>query len=199
MDADASAPDGREVVEPVDRAAWRAWLEARHADSPSIWLLFHKQSSGRTGVSYEEAVEEALCFGWIDSRRNTLDEHRYIQLFAPRKPRGAWSRINKERIERLVAAGLMAPAGAAAIAAAKANGSWSTYDAAEDLLVPGDLSAALAADPEAQRQFDAFSPSSRKAILFWIASARRAPTREKRIAETVRLAAQGIRANHWQR
>ena len=109
MDADASAPDERKMIKTKDRATWRAWLEARHADSPSIWLLFHKQSSGRTGVSYEEAVEEALCFGWIDSRRNMLDEHRYIQLFAPRKPRGAWSRINKERIERLVAAGLMAP------------------------------------------------------------------------------------------
>ena len=189
--------DGIERYYAPDRRAWREWLEQHHAGSSGVWLIYYKKESGKPRVPYDEAVEEALCFGWVDSRPNVLDDERYMQLFSPRKPGSPWSRLNKRRVERLIAQGLMAPAGMAAIEAAKRDGSWDVYDAIEDLTVPDDLRAALAANDEARAYFDAFSPTSKKNILWWIASARRPETRAKRIEETVRLAAQNIKANHY--
>ena len=186
--------DGREIVEVPDRAAWRRWLAERHEQRDAIWLVFHKRTSGGTSPSYDEAVEEALCFGWIDSTVNRLDDERSLQLFAPRKPRGTWSASNKERVARLEAAGLLAPAGLAAIERAKENGSWNALDAVERLEEPPDLSAALDATPAAREQWNGFSPSSRKAILWWIVSAKRPETRARRVEQTVRMAAQGLRA-----
>src|SRR3954452_14858733 len=127
----------------ADRAAWRAWLEANHAASPGVWLVFYKKASGRPGVSYDEAVDECLCFGWIDSKVNRIDEHRYRQLITPRKPGGGWSKVNKAKIERLIGQGLMAPAGLAKIDAAKADGSWTSLDAVEAMTMPDDFAAAL--------------------------------------------------------
>jgi uncharacterized protein YdeI (YjbR/CyaY-like superfamily) len=146
-------------------------------------------------VPYPELVEEALCVGWIDSLANRLDDERHLQLMTPRRRGSGWSRANKERVERLRAAGLMAPAGLAAVEAAMADGSWSALDEVESLVEPPELAAALDALPPARASWDGFSPSSRKAILQWIASARRPATRERRIAETARLAAEGRRAN----
>lgn len=186
--------DGREIVEVPDRAAWRRWLAERHEQREAIWLVFHKRSSDGTSPSYEEAVEEALCFGWIDSTVNRLDERRTLQLFAPRKPRSAWSLSNKERVARLERDGLLAPAGIAAIEAAKENGSWSAFDDVERLVEPPDLAAALDASPAARESWNGFSPSSRKAILRWLVSAKRPQTRAKRVEQTVRMAAKGLRA-----
>jgi uncharacterized protein YdeI (YjbR/CyaY-like superfamily) len=186
--------DGREIVEVPGRAAWRRWLADRHEQREAIWLVFHKKTSDGTGPSYEEAVEEALCFGWIDSTANKLDEHRNLQLFAPRKPRSTWARSNKERVARLERGGLLAPAGIAAIEVAKANGSWTALDAIERLEEPPELASALDANDAAREYWNGFSPSSRKAILWWIVSAKRPETRAKRVEQTVRMAAQGLRA-----
>ena len=186
--------DGREIVEVPDRASWRRWLAKRHEQREAVWLVFHKKSSSGMGPSYEEAVEEALCFGWIDSTVNRLDEHRNLQLFAPRKPRSTWSRSNKERVARLEREGLLAPAGVAAIELAKQNGSWTALDAVERLEEPAELAAALDAEPAARESWNGFSPSSRKAILWWVVSAKRPETRAKRVEQTVRMAAKGLRA-----
>ena len=160
----------------------------------AVWLVFHKQASDGTSPSYEQAVEEALCFGWIDSTVNRLDERRSVQLFAPRRPRSTWSASNKERVARLEREGLLAPAGIAAIERAKDSGSWSALDAVERLEESPDLAAALDADVSARENWNGFSPSSRKAILWWVVSAKRPETRAKRIEQTVRMAAKGLRA-----
>jgi uncharacterized protein YdeI (YjbR/CyaY-like superfamily) len=186
--------DGRQIVEVSDRAAWRRWLAERHNQRDAIWLVFHKKTSDGTSPSYDEAVEEALCFGWIDSTANRLDEWRSLQLFAPRKPRSTWSMSNKERVARLEREGLLAPAGIAAIEVAKANGSWTALDAVERLEEPPELAAALDANGAARENWNGFSPSSRKAILWWVTSAKRQETRVKRIEQTARMAAKGLRA-----
>lgn len=182
-----------DTIAPPTRAAWRAWLAEHHASSPGVWLIIRKKNISGPGVTYEEAVEEALCFGWIDSKTATLDATRFKQVFTPRKPRGTWARSNKERVTRLIEQGLMTPAGLATIELALANGTWTAADASDDLAVPDDLAAALAAHPAAERHWHGFSASVRKGILYWIASAKRPETRARRIARTVELAGQNIR------
>lgn len=184
-------------VHPLSRAEWRAWLETNHTQTTGIWLISYKKATGKPRLEYEESVEEALCFGWIDSVANKLDEERSLLWFAPRKPRSGWSRPNKERVERLIQAGLMRPAGMAKIAAAQQDGSWSALDAVEALEIPPDLAAALADNPPATEHFTNFPRSVKRAILEWISQARKPETRAKRVEETARLAAQNIRANQW--
>lgn len=186
-----------ERVTAKDRTAWRAWLAKHHAGSPGVWLVYYKKDSGQPSVVYAEAVEEALCYGWIDSRPNKLDDDRYMQLFSPRKPKSPWSKLNKDRVARLIQAGRMTPAGLAKIEQAKADGSWARYDGVETLSVPPDLKRALAANATARKHFGAFSPSSKKIILWWIHSAKKPETRAKRVAETVALAEKNIKANHY--
>ena len=186
-----------ELIAPKDRASWRAWLERNHERPDGVWLLIRKKGSAKDGVVYEDAVEEALCFGWIDATSNGYDEDHYKQWMAPRKPKGVWAASNKARVERLIAGGLMTPAGLQKIEAAKVDGSWSALDAFEDLTVPEDLAEALEATPPARERFDAFPPGTRKQILYWIAQAKRPETRAKRIAQTADLAAQDIRVNEW--
>ncbi|HEX9695067.1 MAG TPA: YdeI/OmpD-associated family protein [Actinomycetota bacterium] len=181
------------TVHPRSRAAWRSWLARNHATSTGVWLVSFKKSTGKQRLSYEDSVEESLCFGWIDSLAKPFDGERSMQLFTPRKPKGNWSATNKRRVAALIAAGLMTERGMAAIEVAKRNGAWTAGDDAENLIVPADLRRALAA-AKASRNFGAFSPSSRRAILFWIGSAKRSETRAKRIAETARLAAKNRRA-----
>ena len=187
---DALAPDGRAMVGPFDRGGWRAWLIANHASSRGAHLVSWRRSSGRTSVAYEEAVEEALCVGWIDSVAGRLDDDRALQWFSPRRPDSGWARSNKERVERLTAAGLMLPAGLAAIEEAKRNGTWTMLDDVENLVVPDDLAAALDAAPPARDHWDAFSRSRRRAILVWLVQAKRPETRAKRVAD---VAAQASR------
>jgi uncharacterized protein YdeI (YjbR/CyaY-like superfamily) len=178
-----------EQVYVADRTAWRQWLSTHHATSPGIWLVFDKKSSRPDRLAYVDAVEEALCYGWIDSTVRTLDDARYVQLMAPRKPKSTWAATNKARVERLIAQGLMAEPGLASIERAKANGSWTSLDAVEAMVVPADLTKALRALPGAAKNFAAFSPSARKAYLHWISQAVRAETRADRVAQVARLAA----------
>lgn len=190
--ASGKAPD--EVVA-KDRAAWRRWLERNHATSAGVWLLVGKKGSGIASVTYEEAVEEALCFGWIDAKGTRLDDTRYRQWMTPRRRGSGWAASNKARVERLIAEGRMAPAGLAAIEAAKADGSWTKLDASTSLEVPPDLASAMGAYPDARRHFDAFPPGARRAIIYWIASAKRPETRAKRVQQTAELAQENVRAN----
>ncbi len=180
-----TAPDGRPMAGPFDRAGWREWLIANHEASKGVYLLSWRRGSGRTSVSYEEAVEEALCVGWIDSSGRVLDEERSIQWFAPRRARSVWARSNKQRVARLTVAGLMLPAGLAAIEDAKLSGMWTLLDDVEDLLVPDDLATALKERPTARDRWDAFPPSARRAMLQWVVEARRPETRAGRIARIV--------------
>ena len=192
------SPDGLPVVYAADRDAWRAWLADHHDDvRPGAWLVFYKKNASTPSITYEQAVEEAIAFGWIDSRPNKVDDARYIQLFSKRKPTSVWSRSNKERVERLLAQGRMAPAGLAAVEAAKANGSWDKLESVQSLEEPADLAAALDANPPARQNYDAFPPSSKRIILEWIANAKRPETRAARIAETSASAQRNVRANHY--
>ncbi len=193
MSAPRRAAESAERVEPADRAAWRDWLAAHHGRRAPVWLVLGKGSGA--GLTLDEAVDEALCFGWIDSLPRKLDAARWMLLVSPRKRGSPWSRVNKARVARLIAAELMAPPGAARIAGARADGSWDVYEVAESLAEPGDLLAALAAVPGAADAWAGFAPSARKGILWWIAQAKAPATRARRVAETARLAAIGLRAN----
>ena len=186
-----------EQVYVADRAEWRRWLAAHHATSPGIWLVFDKKSSRADRLAYVDAVEEALCYGWIDSTVRSLDDARYVQLMAPRKPKSTWARTNKERVERLIEQGLMAEAGLASVERAKANGSWASLDAVESLLVPDDLARALRALPGAAKNFEAFSPSRRKAYLHWISQAVRPETRTHRVEHVAQFAASNQKSRQF--
>ena len=170
-----------------DRKSWRAWLSKNHAKQKELWLVFYKKHTGKPTVSYEDAVQEALCFGWIDSTVRKIDEERYMQLFTPRKTESNWSDLNKRRVKKLIEQGLMNKAGLRKIEEAKKNGSWKNLDAVEKLKVPPDLLKALSANNNAKKIFESLSPSRKKQFLWWIASAKTEVTRKKRIAETVRL------------
>jgi uncharacterized protein YdeI (YjbR/CyaY-like superfamily) len=190
-------PGGRPRVHAETRDAWRLWL-LEHADGhPGVWLVSWKVGTGRPRIAYEDAVAEALCVGWIDSRPGTIDDERSMLWFTPRKRGSAWSRLNKERVGRLEAAGLMTDAGRAVVAAARADGSWDRLDDVERHHVPDDLAPALAARPGARASWDGFPPSERRRILEWIAQAKREETRRKRVNETAEAAARGERANLW--
>ncbi len=180
-------------VEAEDRATWRAWLEANHATATGAWLVSRRRGHGAR-VAYEDAVEEALCFGWIDGQASNIDERRSKQYFAPRKPTSGWAATNKARVERLIAEGRIAPAGLAAIERAKANGSWTLLDDVEQGIIPGDLASALAGHPPAAVNFESFPKSARQAMLAWIAQAKRPETRANRVAEIVTAAARNERA-----
>lgn len=185
------------AIHPLTRAEWRAWLEQNHTRTEGIWLISYKKATGKLRFEYEEAVEEALCFGWIDSKGNKLDDERSLLWFAPRKAGTGWSKINKDRVAKLLAANLIAPAGLAKIEAAYQDGSWSALDRVEALEIPPDLAAALAATPPAADYFAAFPRSVKRGILEWINNAKRPETRAKRITETATLAATNKRANQW--
>ncbi|HYN59542.1 MAG TPA: YdeI/OmpD-associated family protein [Rubrivivax sp.] len=186
-------------LHPATRAEWRAWLEAHAMRREGLWLVIWKKASGNTPLAYDDIVEEALAFGWVDSKTNGLDEHRSMLWLAPRKPGSLWSRPNKERVQRLQAAGLMAAAGQAKVDAARSDGTWSALDGVEALEVPDDLRQALARHPNAARHFNAFPRSAKRGILEWVLQAKRADTRARRIEETARLAEHNVRANQWQR
>ena len=160
-------------------------------------MVFRKGAARQ--ITYEAAVEEALCFGWIDSLMRPIDATRYKQLFTPRKPKSNWSALNKRRVERLIAAKRMTRAGLAKIEAAKQDGSWAKLDAVEAMVIPPDLKKALAANKKAKAFFDGSAPSSRKGALYWIAGVKSAELRAKRIAHVVAQAARGLRPDHQEK
>jgi uncharacterized protein YdeI (YjbR/CyaY-like superfamily) len=187
------------LVEAPTREAWRAWLAAHHATSGSVWLVMNRKGSGLPHLPVAQAVEEALCFGWVDSRPARRDEHRSLLLMSRRKAGSAWSGVNKATVARLTAEGRMAEAGLVAVARAQADGSWTRLDGATALAEPPDLLAALAAHPGAAAAWASFPPSHRRANLEWVAQAKRPGTRAARIAEIAACAAEGRRANTWPR
>lgn len=189
--------DGVELFYAKDKRAWNEWLSDNHKKKKSVWLIYYKTGSGKSRVSYDDAVDEAICFGWIDSKPNKLDDQRSIQFFAPRNPKSNWSKINKERVARLLNENRIHPAGLSIIAEAKKNGAWNALNEVEELKIPDDLQKALNKNKKAKEYFRAFPPSSKKNILEWIYNAKQPETRARRILETVTLAADDIRANHY--
>ena len=180
-----------------NRNEWRKWLEQNHAKENNTWLIMYNKSSGIPTLSNEEAVEEALCFGWIDSKANKRDSESKYQYFAKRKPKSAWSKINRDRVTKLKKAGKMTPAGQAMIDLAKKSGTWTALEDIDSITIPSDLQTALMRNKTAMKNFEAFPPSSKKIILLWISTAKKHETRQQRIEQTVTLAAQNIRANHY--
>ena len=176
---------------------WHDWLTAHHATAAGVWVTTYKKGSGRPHVPIGDIVDEALAHGWIDSRPRAVDSARSQRLVTRRRPTSAWSRRNKQRVEWLIGAGRMTPAGLAAVEIARANGAWTALDDVETLSEPDDLRAALDADADARRHWDAFPRSTKRAILEWIAGARTPATRARRVTETAAAAAAGVRANQW--
>ena len=177
------------------RQQWRNWLKSNHTQAEGIWLVTYKKNSEMPYLAYNEIVEEALCFGWIDSLPRKLDEQRTMLYISPRKPQSNWSKANKNRIAKLLQQGLMTPAGIEKVERAKADGSWSFLDDVEALILPDDLQQALTQNAIAEQYFTAFPPSVKRGILEWIKNAKRQETRNRRIAKTVELAAKNVRAN----
>jgi uncharacterized protein YdeI (YjbR/CyaY-like superfamily) len=171
-----------------NRQEWHNWLSENHETSKGVWLIYHKKNSEKSSVSYEDAVQEALIFGWIDSKVNALDEERYMQVFTPRKPGSTWSKSNKKRIRHLIDNDLMKPAGMEKVKAAKKDGSWTFLDDIEDMIVPEDLKKAFNKNKTAAREFHSFGDSEKKQILYWVASAKRHETRDRRIKKIVKAA-----------
>jgi uncharacterized protein YdeI (YjbR/CyaY-like superfamily) len=169
-----------------DRAAWRAWLRERHAEASEIWLLLHKKHVSEPCVSYDEAVEEALCWGWIDGLTKRWDERSYVVRFTPRKPGSVWSESNVARAERMIAQGRMTPAGMALVDEAKRRGTWDEAASGRPDVTPPELEAALAAEPAALARWRALAPSHRRQYAYWILEAKRPETRARRVTETVR-------------
>jgi len=191
----ATKLDRLERVEVTSRAQWRTWLKKNHARSEGIWLVTYKKHVADKYLSFEDKVQEALCFGWIDSVPRKLDADRTMHYLSPRKPKSIWSAINKKHVEQLIADKRMTAAGLRAIEVAKSNGSWNSIDSAEAMEMPSDLQRALKKNRKAQAHYDAFPPSARKYILTWVIDARTEQTRARRIATVVDLAAKNIRAN----
>ncbi len=187
------AKSSAERVYVADREAWRQWLAKNHAKLKGIWLVFDKKTAREDRLKYADAVEEALCFGWIDSTLNPIDHAQYMQLFTPRKPKSGWSKLNKDRVARLTEQRLMTKRGLDAIESAKKNGSWIHLDQIEAMVIPVDLAAALKAKPVAERNFDALPRFSRKQFLYWINGGKREETRKHRIKIVVELAAKNER------
>jgi len=187
------AMDDAELVHVGTAEEWRDWLAAHHASSRGVWVVFWRSRTGRPRLSYEDTILEAVAYGWVDGQTRTLDDERGAIWFAPRRADSPWAASNKRRVAQLEREGRMQPAGRAAVERAKANGRWSVLDGPEQLIEPPELAAALDADPTARAHWNAFTPSSRTGALGWIALARREDTRARRIAEVVRLAAQGKR------
>jgi len=175
-----------------DAGAWRAWLECHHADHAGVWLVLRKAGGSTTALTYAEALDEALCFGWIDGQLRRRDEASYRQRFTPRRPTSAWSMRNVEHVARLTREGRMQPAGFAAVEAAKVTGRWeSAYAGQAGMEVPPDLAQALAREPAAAAAFDRMDAANRYAIVYRLNAVKRAATRERKLAEYVAMLARG--------
>ena len=172
-----------ETFYPKTKKDWRKWLQKNHSSKQFIWIIQYKKSAGKPTITWSEAVDEALCFGWIDSIRKTIDDEKFIQFFSRRKPNGTWSKINKIKIEQLIEKGLMAKAGHESIEAAKLNGSWTILDEVEELVIPKDLQKAFKIIPGSKTFFMSLSKSVRKMMLQWVVLAKRPETRQNRINE----------------
>ena len=187
----------QDSIHPKSSHEWRKWLEGNHLRANGIWLITFKQATGKLRISYDDAVETALCFGWIDSKPGTVDAERSKLWFSPRKKGSAWSKKNKERVDKLMATGQMHSAGLAKVEEAKHDGSWNKLDSVEALELPPDLVQAFQRHPGSDVHFNAFPRSTKRANLEWIGNAKTGITRSKRVSQTASLAAENIRANQW--
>lgn len=185
-----------ETFYPQNPQEWRRWLEQNHLSKTSVNLIFYKKGSGKPTLSWSEAVDEALCFGWIDSTKRTLDHERYTLYFGRRKPYSTWSKINREKVTILIEKELMTSAGLECIEKAKSNGYWTILDEIDELMTPQDLAAEFDKNPGSMEYFHSLKKSDRKLILFWIAMAKRPETRSKRITEVATAAGQGQKPRH---
>lgn len=174
-----------EEISPKNKTEWREWLELNHLEKDAVWLVFYKKDSPNFNLSWSESVDESLCFGWIDSTKNTIDNERYKQYFSKRKPRSNWSKVNKDKVTRLIDQGLMKEAGYKSIEIAKENGYWYILDSIENLEIPEELEQELRSRKGAIEYFENLSKSAKKALLYWIVSAKREETKTKRITEIV--------------
>jgi uncharacterized protein YdeI (YjbR/CyaY-like superfamily) len=184
---------------PSSPEQWREWLQAHHATRQSVWLVYYKKAANQPSLTWSQAVDEALCFGWIDSQARPIDDEKYQQYFSRRKPGSGWSKVNKEKVALLIAAGRMTQAGLASIELAQQNGSWTLLDEATALVLPADLAQELQKSPAASHYFLGLSKSVRQNILQWVALAKRPATRQQRIAEIVEMAAQQLRPKPFRR
>jgi uncharacterized protein YdeI (YjbR/CyaY-like superfamily) len=180
------------IVDAADQQAWRAWLEANHADQDGAWLKFAKKGAPTASVSYAEALEEAICFGWIDGQVRRFDEHFYLQRFTARRPKSKWSQLNREKATRLLAEGRITPSGLAQIEAAKADGRWeAAYPGQSEATVPEDFQRALDQNPKAKRFFETLTGSTRYAFLYRLHNVTKSEARAKRIAGYIELLSEG--------
>lgn len=182
---------------PISQTDWREWLATNHQSEQSVWLIYFRVSTKKPSLTWGEAVDEALCFGWIDSTKKTIDEERYMQYFSRRKPSSTWSKINKDKVAKLIQGNLVTKAGFDSIATAKQNGTWSLMDDVENLIIPADLSIALNENEGAMAFFQRQTKSIKKGMLHWVVVAKRVKTREKRIAEIAQSATKGIRPSQF--
>lgn len=179
-------------ITPTNKQEWRKWLEQNHLIEDSVWVIVFKKSSKTPTITWSEAVDEALCFGWIDSVKKTVDSERYMQYYSKRKAKSTWSKVNKEKVAHLLDQDLIFPAGLEIIEKAKQNGSWEMLDSVDNLLIPDDLEEAFIIYPSSKEFFLSLSKSGRKILLAWIIMAKRAETREKRVKEVAERAAENL-------
>ena len=189
--------NGINTVHAKTRKEWRRWLEKNHQSEKSVWLIIYKKESNTPSVYYPEAVDEALCFGWIDSKANKRDKTSYYQFFSRRNPKSKWSRVNKEKVTNLIEQGLMQRAGFEMIEIAKQLGTWTALDEVENITIPEDLQELFLKNKTAFGNWEKFPRSSKRGILEWIVNAKKPETRQKRIEETVSLAGKNVKANHY--
>jgi uncharacterized protein YdeI (YjbR/CyaY-like superfamily) len=182
---------------PTCQTDWREWLQENHNSKQSVWLVCYKKQANIPTITWSDAVDEALCFGWIDSVRKSIDKDKFIQFFGKRKPNSVWSKINKAKVQRLIDEGLMMPAGFDSIEKAKENGSWTILDEVEELFIPEDLEKGFDAKPGSAAYFLSLSKSVKKSILQWLVLAKRPETRQNRINEIAELASQKLKPKQF--
>jgi uncharacterized protein YdeI (YjbR/CyaY-like superfamily) len=182
---------------PTSQQDWRQWLTENHSVKQSVWLIYHKKKTNNPSLSWSEAVDEALCFGWIDSTKRPIDDDTFMQFFCRRKPKSVWSKINKGKVQQLIDKGLMMQAGYACIEIAKQNGSWTVLDHVEELKIPKDLEKAFKTQAGSKQFFLSLSKSVRKGMLHRIMLAKRPETRQNRINEITELAAQRLKPKQF--
>jgi uncharacterized protein YdeI (YjbR/CyaY-like superfamily) len=182
---------------PYDKKDWRKWLELNHNKKEAVWLIFYKKKSPNYNLSWSDSVDEALCFGWIDSTKKTIDKDRYMQYFSRRKPNSIWSKINKDKVDYLASENLIQEAGYNTIEIAKENGSWTILDEVEALLIPEDLKGEFVNHKGSMEYFDSLSKSVKKILLYWIVSAKRKETRKKRILEIAENASKNLKPKQF--
>jgi uncharacterized protein YdeI (YjbR/CyaY-like superfamily) len=196
MATDPETVQGVPTVRAENTEDWRSWLAEHGRSEARVAVVLFRKKSELLTVRYQDAVEHALCFGWVDYKGMKRDDESFYLFFSPRGPKSTWSSVNRERAERMIQSGLMTEAGQAMIDLAKGTGTWEAHRDADNLVMPHDLQALLDANDAAWSNFSSFPPSSQRLILGWIATAKRPETRQRRMAQTVALAAENIGANH---